>query len=337
MIFPATRNPWNPTLTSGGSSAGSAVAVATAMTAVAIGSDGGGSIRIPAALCGVVGMKASMGRVPLYPGCRDETLPGASGWESIEHIGPLTRTVRDAGLILSVIVGPDQRDRHSLPSANFSWLGACERDVKGLRVAFSPDWNGTAVETEVAAIVGSAAKVFEDELGCWVEEVNPDFNNWSWAFLPVVMQETDLSGMRALIDERGVDISPALLEMLRRPWSAEDLTDATIGRKAVVNRMSRLMQRFDLLITPTVASVAFPIGLMGPPTINGKEVGVEDWTPFTWPMNFTGQPAISVPAGFTEAGLPVGLQIAGRHLDDAIVLRAAAAFERVRPWRHWQA
>lgn len=109
-----------------------------------------------------------------------------------------------------------------------------------------------------------------------------------------------------------------------------------IARKAVVNRMWRLMQRFDLLVTPTVAAAAFPVGLMGPPLIDGKAVGVEDWAPFTWPMNFTGQPAISVPAGFTHDGLPVGLQITGRRLDDAGVLRAAAAFERARPWRRWR-
>ena len=336
LLFPTTRNPWNPNLTSGGSSAGSAVAVATAMTPLAVGSDGGGSIRIPAALCGVVGMKASMGRVPLYPGCRDETLPGASGWESIEHIGPLAGTVRDAALMLSVMAGPDDRDRHSLPLADFDWLAVCEGDIKGLRVAYSPDWTGTPVDPEVVTIVASAAKVFESELGCNVEMVSPDFDKWAWAFLPLVMQETDLSGMRALIANRNTDISPSVLEMLKRPWSAEDLTDATIARKAVVNRMWRLMQRFDLLITPTVATAAFPVGLMGPKTINGRVVGAQDWTPFTWPMNFTGQPAVSIPVGFTETGLPVGLQIAGRHLDDAGVLRAAAAFEKVRPWQRWQ-
>ena len=296
----------------------------------------GGSIRIPAALCGVVGMKASMGRVPLYPGCRDERLPGASGWESIEHIGPLARSVSDVAMMLSVLAGPDDRDRHSLPFADFDWLSACDGDLGRLRVAFSPHWAGAPVDPEISSIVADAARVFEDELGCSVEIVTPDFNKWSWAFLPLVMLETDLRGMRDLLERDEGVFSPYLAEILRRPWSAEQLTDAVMARKAVVNRMWRLMEQFDLLITPSVASPAFPVGLMGPPLIDGKAVGVEDWTPFSWPMNFTGQPAISVPAGLTAAGLPVGLQIAGRRLDDLCVLRAPAAFERARPWRQWQ-
>ena len=145
-IFETTRNPWNPALTSGGSSAGSGAAVAAGMGPFAIGSDGGGSVRIPASFCGAYGMKASMGRVPLYPGGRDERYPGMSGWESVEHIGPMSRTVADSALMLSVIAGPDDRDRLSLPATpDFDWQECVRGDIQGCKVAYSPDWGYAAV------------------------------------------------------------------------------------------------------------------------------------------------------------------------------------------------
>ena len=149
-VFETTRNPWNLERTSGGSSAGSGAAVAAGMGPFAIGSDGGGRIRIPAAHCGLFGMKASMGRVPLYPGTKDERYPGVSSWESLEHIGPLSRTVADGALMLSVIgSGPDARDRHTLPKPDFDWMASCNGGVKGLRVAYSADWGYAAVDPEV--------------------------------------------------------------------------------------------------------------------------------------------------------------------------------------------
>src|SRR5438132_621336 len=235
MIFPATRNPWNIERTSGGSSAGSGAAVASGMGPFAIGSDGGGSIRIPAAFCGLYGLKASMGRVPLYPGTKDERYPGVSGWESIEHIGPLSRTVADAALMMSVIAGPDARDRHTLPEPNFNWM--------------------------------------------------------------------------------------------------DTLQGAIMARKAVANKSWRFFHKYDLLLTPTTAVAAFPLGIQGPETIEGKKAGPFQWLPFTFPFNMTGQPAATVPAGFTSDGLPVGLQIVGRHLDDPAVLRASAAYEAAAPWK----
>jgi aspartyl-tRNA(Asn)/glutamyl-tRNA(Gln) amidotransferase subunit A len=333
-LFPATRNPWAPELTSGGSSAGSAVAVATGMAPVALGSDGGGSIRIPAALCGVVGFKPSMGRVPLYPGCRDERFPGFSGWESIEHIGPLCRTVADVGLVTSVIAGPDLRDRHSLPAGDVDWVGALAGDLHGLRVAFSSDWGYAAVDPEVRAVATHAAQVFERDLGCTVEEAHPGFSDPAGCFEALVALETDLSGMERLIEERPGAVSPHIVAMVRRPWTGREFSDAIVARKCVVNLMWRFMQRYDLLLTPTVATPAFPIGLDGPPEIDGHPSGPQSWTPFAFIMNLTGQPAISVPAGFTRSGLPVGLQIAGPHLADELVLRAAASFETAAPWAH---
>ncbi len=333
-VFETTRNPWDLSRTSGGSSAGAGVAIATGMGPLAIGSDGGGSVRIPAAFCGTYGIKPSMGRIPLYPGSRDERYPGVSGWESIECYGPLTRTVADSALALSVVTGPDMRDRHSLPRADFDWLKFCEGDLRGKRVAFSRDWGYMAVDPEVAEVVARAVRVFERDLGCIVEETNPGWDNPAAAFAAVMIAETDLRGMREMITKHGSQTSSHMVELMTHPWTAEDLTSANIARKAVVNKMARLMTRYDLLLTPTASVAAFPVHMQGPDKIAGRYVRPESFIGFTLPLNFTGQPAASVPAGFTRDGLPVGLQIIGRHLDDAMVLRASAAFESAQPWAH---
>lgn len=335
-IFETTTNPWNPALTSGGSSAGSGAAVAAGMGPLAVSSDGGGSVRIPSSFCGLFGMKASMGRVPLYPGCRDERYPGVSSWESLEHIGPMSRTVRDGALMLSVMAGADDRDRFSLPDADFSWTGAAEaglEDLRGLKVAYSPDWGYAAVDPEVRRVVGEAVEVFEGDLGCTVEEAHPGFDDPYEAFWGLVVLDTDLAGMRRIAEELGDRMSPHLVGMLEQDWTAEDLTNATLVRKAVCNKMWRFMRGYDLLLTPTLAVPPFETGIQGPGVIDGREVGDTYWLSFTFPMNMTGQPAASVPAGFTRNGLPVGLQIVGRHLDDQTVLRASAAFEKARPWK----
>lgn len=332
-VFPTTRNPWNLAMTPGGSSAGSGASVAAFVSPFAIGSDGGGSIRIPAAHSGLVGIKASMGRVPLYPGCKDERYPGVSSWESLEHIGPMSRTVADSALMLSVIAGPDPRDRLSIPCADIDWLAAAQAgSLKGLRIAYSADWGYAAVDPEVRRVVGEAVRVFERDLGCSVEEAHPGWKDPAEAFWTLVAMESDLVGMRAMVEGRRGEISPHLLALLDRPWTAEDFTNANMTRKRVVNRMWRFMQRYDLLLTPTLAAPPFPVHMQGPEIIDGRMVRSADWLCFTFPMNMTGQPAASVPAGFTTGGLPVGLQIVGRHLADASVISAAAAFEAARPW-----
>ncbi len=338
MIFPTTRNPWNTERTPGGSSAGSSAAVASGMGPFAIGSDGGGSVRIPAALCGLYGLKASMGRVPLYPGTKDERYPGVSSWESIEHIGPLSRTVADAALMMSAIAGPDDRDRHSLPEANFDWMDTLAGDLKGLKVAFTPDLGYAVVDPEVRAVAEKAARVFESDLGCTVEEAHPGWDDPMGAFWGLVALDSDLKGMRELVIKYGDQMQPHLVGFLETPFTAEDLTDAVMGRKAVCNKMWPFMRKYDLFLMPTISITAFDLGIQGPETIDGTEVGPFDWLPFTFPINMTGQPAASVPAGFTSEGLPVGLQIVGRHLDDPLVLRASAAFEAAAPWRdRWPA
>jgi aspartyl-tRNA(Asn)/glutamyl-tRNA(Gln) amidotransferase subunit A len=333
-VFGQTRNPWDVSRTPGGSSAGSAAAVASGIGPFAIGSDGGGSIRIPSSFCGLYGFKASFGRVPLYPGCRDERFPGVSGWESIEHIGPISRTAADAALMLSVIAGPDDRDRHSLPGGDLDWMASLTGGIAGLRVAYSPDWGWAAVDPEVRSIVDGAVTVFARDLGCDVEVANPGFADFAGTLEAIIMLDSDLTGMRALADELGERMTPSLRASLAYPWTAEEFTDAVRDRKAVVNTMATFMRRFDLLLTPTLAVPAFAAESDGPAEIAGRPVRPSGWTPFTGAMNLTGQPAATVPAGWTSAGLPVGLQIVGRHLDDATVLRASAAFEEAAPWAH---
>ncbi len=333
-VFETTRNPWDTRLTPGGSSAGSGAAVASGMGPFAIGSDGGGSVRIPACFSGIYGIKASMGRVPLYPGARDERYPGVSGWEGLEHIGPMSRTVGDSALMLSVIAsGPDDRDRHTLPFPEFDWNEATQGDLRGLRVAYSSDWGYAAVDPEVRRVVGKAVAVFERDLGCVVEEAHPGWEDPVDAFWGLVALETDLKGMRELAERYSGQMSPHLVDFLQRPWTAEDLTNSVMARKAVVNKMWKFMRRYDLLLTPTLACPPFPVHMQGPEKIEGRMVDPFAWLAFTFPMNMTGQPAASIPAGFTEDGLPVGLQIIGRHLDDPAVLRASAAFEAASPWK----
>ena len=333
-VFETTRNPWNTERTAGGSSVGSGAAVASGMGPVALGSDGGGSVRIPASFSGLVGVKASMGRVPLYPGVKDERYPGVSSWEALEHIGPITRTVADAALMLSVIAGPDDRDTRTLPvEAGFDWLESLQGDLKGLKVAYTLDWGGyAAVDPEVQRVVTEAVQVFESDLGCSVEEANPGWDNPYDGFWGMVIGQSDLTGLRRMAKELGDQMTPHLKDVIETDWTAEQLTDAVMMRKHVSNKMWRFMRNYDLLLTPTLTVPAFEVGIQGPTETDGREVDQFEWLHFTYPMNMTGQPAASVPAGFTNDGLPVGLQIAGPHLGDAIVLRAAANFEAARPW-----
>jgi aspartyl-tRNA(Asn)/glutamyl-tRNA(Gln) amidotransferase subunit A len=331
-VFPTTRNPWNTERTPGGSSAGSGAAVAAGVGPFAIGSDGGGSVRIPSSFCGLTGIKASYGRVPLYPGTRDERYPGVSSWEGLECIGPMSRTVADSALMLSVIAGPDDRDRHTLPAADFDWMETIKGDLKGLKVAYSADWGYAAVDPEVRRVVGEAVQVFQTDLGCEVEEAHPGWDDPYGAFWGLVAAESDLVGLRKMVDTHGDNMSPHLVDFITRPWTAEDLTSAVIERKAVNNKMWRFMRDYDLLLTPTLTCAAFGLHMQGPEITEERMVAPFKWLAFTFPINMTGQPAASVPAGWTEDGLPVGLQIVGRHLDDPTVMRAAGAYERARPW-----
>jgi aspartyl-tRNA(Asn)/glutamyl-tRNA(Gln) amidotransferase subunit A len=332
-LFPTTRNPWNTELTPGGSSAGSGAAVAAGLCPMALGSDGGGSVRLPAAFCGLVGVKPTMGRIPLWPGCRDASLPGVSGWESIEHYGPITRTVGDAALMLAVMCGPDRRDRWSLPDEGVAWADAPRSRLRsGLRLAWCPTWGNEPVDPEVRAIAEAAARKFAAGIGATIDETTSPFGDLIEADRAIVAMETDLTGLRRLADGREAELTPSLQLVLARTWRAEDFTDAITERKVAVAAMVDFMDRYDLLLTPTAPVTAFPIERDGPGSIAGAPVADDAWSPCLYPANLTGQPAASVPAGWTAAGLPVGLQIVGRRLADEMVLAAAGAFETIAPW-----
>ena len=245
----------------------------------------------------------------------------------------MSRTVADAALMLSVIAGPDPRDRLSIPAADFDWLDAARAgSLAGKRIAYSADWGYAAVDPEVRRVVGEAVRVFEADLGCTVEAADPGWTDPYETFWALVALETDLRGLRAMAEGRRHEMSPHLVAFLDQGWTAEAFTDAVTARKALCNRMWRFMQRYDLLLTPTLAVPPFPVHMQGPEIIDGRMVPSAQWLCFTFPMNMTGQPAATVPAGFTQDGLPVGLQIVGRHLDDVGVLQACAAFEAARPW-----
>jgi aspartyl-tRNA(Asn)/glutamyl-tRNA(Gln) amidotransferase subunit A len=276
QVFPATRNPWNTALTPGGSSAGSGASVAAGVAPFAIGSDGGGSVRIPAAHCGLYGLEASMGRVPLYPGCRDERYPGVSSWETLEHIGPMSRTVADTALMLNVIAGPDPRDRYSIPAADYDYVAATEGDIRGLRIAYSEDWGYAAVDPQVRRVVSAAVDVFERDLGCTVERVDPGWDNPFPTFWALVAADTDLSGMRRMMKGHESEMSGHLVDLLQHPWTAEDFTDARTGRKRLCNAMWRFMADYDLLLTPTLAVPPFPNYTQGPEVIEGRMVRSTD-------------------------------------------------------------
>ncbi|MEE8435171.1 MAG: amidase [bacterium] len=318
-----TRNPWNTELTPGGSSGGAAAQVASGLGPLAIGTDGGGSIRIPSGFSGIFGFKPSYGRVPVYP---------ASHHDLLSHAGPLTRTVADAALMLKVMAGPDSRDRLSLESPPEDYPAVLTRKMGSVRFAWSPDLGYARVHPEVARICNHAARVFE-EVGCTVEEVNPDFGDPAPYF--ATLYSTALAGgLRDAFPQWKDQMDPGLVDLYRKGEgiSGVELVQAQIARHQYCDRVRRFFEDYDFLLTPTLAVPAFPVGQLTPDPQVTDDEKMWAWTPFSFPFNLTGQPAASLPAGFTSDGLPVGLQVVGRRFDDAGVLRVSAAFEEARPW-----
>jgi aspartyl-tRNA(Asn)/glutamyl-tRNA(Gln) amidotransferase subunit A len=331
-VYGKTHNPWDTSKTPGGSSGGSGAALAAGMIPLALGSDGGGSVRIPSSFCGLHGMKASFGRVPLFPEHRDPNLPGTNAWESVEHIGPMARTVEDSALLLEVIAGPHHMDRHSLPDDGTDYLGATEEpDIGNLDVAYSQDWGFTAVDPAVREITADAAQVFED-LGCTVDEANPGFPDAEEAFTATVAGSTDLKELRKELHDHAADMEPVLVDILETEWTAMDFTEAYKVRQEVNVKLRRFMEDYDLVLTPTLAVPPFSVDSPGPSTIEGRRVSLFHWLEFTFTINLTGHPAATVPAGWTDDGLPIGLQLIGGHLDDELVLEASAAYEKANSW-----
>lgn len=315
-----TRNPWNLDRTPGGSSGGAAVAAACGFGTLHQGSDGAGSIRIPAAFTGVFGIKATFGRVPSYP---------SSAFRVVSHTGPMARTVRDAALMLNVLQRPDPRDPTGLPFTGTDWLEGIEAGVRGVRIAYSPTLGGRAtlhpdVRTRVDAAVRTLAAI-----GARVEETDPVLPDHAEAMLVLwsvaaAKLETQLPQDRLGLADPGFR---AMAEIGRR-YGTNDWLAADAVRMAMGRAMGEFHRRFDVLVTPTMPIPAFAAGQ--DLSESGQRTWM-DWSPFSYPFNMTRQPAASVPCGFSGDGLPVGLHIVGRMYDETMVLRVARAYERAMP------
>ncbi|QBI56578.1 amidase [Streptomonospora litoralis] len=318
-----TRNPWDLAKTPGGSSGGAAAALASGMGPLATGTDGGGSVRIPASFTGVFAIKPTWGLVPHYP---------ASAFGSLAHSGPMTRTVADAALMLDVITGPDARDWARLAQPAVSFAESLDTPMRGLRIAYSPALGHLSVDPEVARIVADAVTAFE-EMGAVVEETDPPIpesrEHFQILWYTGAAKATDkLTGtQRELLD-------PGLREIIEEglTYSAQDYLTAMSTRMAMGEAMGRFHRDYDMLLTPAMPITAFDAGLEAPADSADRR-----WTAyagFSYPFNMTQQPAASVPCGFTDAGLPVGLQVVGPRHGDALVMAACHAFETARPWEH---
>jgi len=343
LLFGPTSTPFAPGKNAGGSSGGSAAAVADGLAPIAQGSDGGGSIRIPASFCGVYGIKATFGRVA------SATRPDAFlSHTPFTNSGPLSRTVEDAALMLGVMAGPHPRDPFSLPDDGSNYLAATRRSIRGMRIAYSPNFDIFPVEEEVLSVVGEAVKAFE-EAGALVEKASVGLKQDQRELSDIWMREVGVryaeisanfkkaSAVDLLGDHRE-DLTPQLVNLLEagQKMSALDYRLDDVVRTEVFDAIQDLFERYDLLLTPTLAVPPFDNAddgnTVGPSEINGEEVDpLLGWC-LTYPINYTGHPAASVPAGFTTEGLPIGMQIVGQRFADETVLAASATFERMRPW-----
>jgi len=317
-----TRNPWDAAKTPGGSSGGAAVAAAACIAPLNVGTDGGGSIRIPAAFAGVFGLKPSFGLVPAYP---------SSPFGNVAHVGPITRTVRDAATMMTAITEPDPRNWHPLPEQANDYTNGLDEGIAGVKVAFSPSLGGHPVDPEVAALVAAAAGRFA-ELGAEVEEVDPPAPESLKRDFEALWYAGAANLMRRFGEDERAGMDPGLLEIAAAggELSLIDYLAAGARRRDFQLAMSLFHQDWDLLLTPAMPITAFEAGLEVPQG-SGMRRWI-DWTPFSYPYNMTGQPAAAVPCGLTSAGLPASLQIVGALYADGLVLRAAQAFETLRPF-----
>jgi Asp-tRNA(Asn)/Glu-tRNA(Gln) amidotransferase A subunit family amidase len=328
-IFGLTRNPWDLERTPGGSSGGAGASVAAGMTAIGLGTDGGGSVRIPASFCGVVGHKPTFGLVPKEPGFK--------GWKTLSVDGPLSRSVRDAALLLSVIAGPAAADDMSYPGPppqtyldNASQPG----DLRGLRVACSADLGVVPVDADVRAVFASALETLE-ALGCHLVEAAPATPNPAELWNTIALAEGFSSEGPFLASSRDV-MSPGIAEIVEagRDISGAQYIDALHEKGRYTRVWAEFFEDYDVLVTPALQITAFSVGLLTPAEIEGQPVDpfFDDWCSICLPANLTGMPSTVVPAGFGNGGLPVGLQIMAPRWADALTLRVAAAFERATPW-----
>lgn len=318
-----THNPWGHNLNAGASSAGAGVAAAAGYGALHQGSDGAGSVRLPAHFCGVVGLKPSFGRIPYVP---------VGNNDYMSHIGPITRSVDDAAMMLDVMSGPDPIDHTTLDGKPDCSPATLSRGISGLRIAYSPDLGHARVDPEVAALVADAVRIFE-RLGAHVEQttppwgpLGPDLARFFWP--------AHMAAYAHLDDAQPGLMDPDLVACIAATQgsSARRYVEMRAQKLAYAAAVGRWFQDWDLLLTPSASVAAFPLDAIVPPDWPPQAWDWLCWAEFSYPFNIAHNPAISVPCGVTQAGLPVGLQIVGRRLDDTGVLAAATAFEAARPW-----
>ncbi|WP_270888293.1 amidase [Pedococcus sp. 5OH_020] len=332
LLFGLTRNPWDPQRTPGGSSGGAGASVAAGMTAIALGTDGGGSIRIPASFCGVVGHKPTFGLVPKEPGFK--------GWKTLSVDGPLSRSVRDAALMLSVMTGPSAADDLSYPGppvSDYVDAVAREPDLRGLRVAWSADLGMLPVDPDVRSAFAQAVQVL-DGLGCELVKAAPATAHPTELWNTIALAE-GYSSEGPLLSSREL-MSPGTAEIVEagRSITGGQYVDALHERAAYTRVWAEFFEQYHVLVTPAMQLTAFPVGLQTPEQIEGRPVDpfFDDWCTICLPANLTGMPATVVPAGFGAGGRPVGLQVIGPRWADAQTLRVASAFERATLWSAYE-
>jgi Asp-tRNA(Asn)/Glu-tRNA(Gln) amidotransferase A subunit family amidase len=323
-LFGVTPNPWNPSVTAGGSSGGAAVAAAAGLTPINVGTDGGGSLRVPASFTGTVGFKPSYGRVANYP-----TGPN---W-GLQHIGPLARSVADAADALDALSVPDDRDPYSLPASPIRFGDTVDRDPPALNILFCPDLGFVeSIDPNVVSACRQAAQKLA-ALGHDVTEATlalpSPMEAWQTLFVTGIANR-----LGPFLPDRADDIEPKLREFIEmgRRMGPDDYYRAWLTKNDFWQAIRPTFEQFDLLVTPTVACLPFAIGQETAGQIAGRDVSFYGWAPFSAPFNMTGQPAISIPVAQNEGGLPIGLQIVGRRFADNTVLSVAAAYERAYPW-----
>ena len=326
-VFGATRNPWNLERSAGGSSGGAAAGLATGMFPLAEGTDLGGSLRGPAAFCGVVGFRTSPGLIPRYP--------SVLAWDTYSVEGPMARTIADTALMLSVMAGPDDRSPISYDVDTRELLSAVKApSVKGWRIAWSTDFNGLVpVDTEVREIFERAVGVFRT-LNARMELASPDMRHvpeivrTTRGLLMVARHADKLPEHRAILQEGLVENTEQGLKL-----SSREIARGEMLRTELWEGVRAFFETRDLFVTPTLATPAFPLDQQHVLMVNGQPLGTGMQRSYlTYAFSVLGLPAISIPCGFTRDGLPVGLQIVGKRRGEAAVLRAAAAFEAEQPW-----
>ncbi len=328
-LWGVTRNPWDRERTPGGSSGGASASVAAGMTPGAMSTDGGGSVRIPASYCGLVGVKPTFGLVPKEP--------GFPGWKTLSVIGPLTRTVRDAAALLEVTAGVAPADDMSYPGGDRNFVVAAadgaRGDLSGLRVAYSADGGFAAVDPDVRRAFAAAVERFA-ALGVTPVQAYPATGDPTALWVLIAGAE-GFASEGPLLAEHEAEMTPGTADMIRAgDIPAVRYIEAMHERARYTVAWSEFFADYDLLLSPTMQSTAFELGLNAPVEIEGRrfEPTDDDWASLLLSANLTGQPAVTVPCGFGDDGLPIGLQIMARRFDDALALRAAAAWEALAPW-----